>query len=986
MPLNLFRRRRLLVPEVVQTSAMDCGPASLKCLLEGFHVNASYGRLREACQTDVDGTSIDTMEEVAVQLGLEAEQVMLPLDHLLLPGSEALPAIIVVRRPNNSTHFLVAWRRTGPLMQLMDPATGRRWLTSKRFLEEVYVHTMPVPAETWFEWAASEVFTRALERRLAEVGVGARAGRRLIKDALDAGTWRPLAALDAATRMVDSVVRAGGIPPGRQAARVVENFSARALAEEGDEQSVIPPDFWSARPAPPGPEGEEQVLLRGAVLVHVRGRLSSSSSSAGGVDEQTEARDAEGQSEEARDNKRTDEKTDEEARRKARLPPELVAALEEKPSRPGLELLRVLRADGVLMPFVILFALALAATGTLVEALMFRGLFDVGRELNLSGQRLGAVGLLVVFLAALLVLELPIASAVLRLGRKLEARLRMLFMDKIPRLGDRYFHSRLTSDMSERSHVIYRIRQLPALGEHFLRLVFSLALTTLGIIWLDPLSAPLAVLSAALVVALPLAAQPVLMERNLRVRNHAGGLSRFYLDALIGLFAVRAHGAERAVRREHENLLVEWARSGLGLQRAVVAVEGLQLLVGFGIAAWLLLNYVERAGESGGLLLFVYWVLNMPVLGQEIGLLARQYPEFRNVTLRLLEPLGAPEETDADEGVETRREGVGREAALARAEDARASKNPKAALSSGAFMSHSEHDSNGGAYESDDDAYESDGEGRGLSIVFDDVSVRAAGHTILEEINLRVEASAHVAVVGSSGAGKSSLVGILLGWHRPATGRVFVGGESLRGARLERLRRETAWVDPTVHLWNRPFIDNLRYGAETDAAHSISRIVKSADLIDVLEKLPDGLQTPLGEGGALVSGGQGQRVRLGRAMLRTGARLVILDEPFRGLERERRRRLLARAREHWRASTLLCITHDVGETRSFNRVVVIHEGRVVEDDHPDRLAALADSRYAALLAAEEQVRAGMWASAGWRRLSLQEKRLIENGRLSVLND
>src|SRR5215218_5903587 len=120
-------KRRFLAPEVVQTSAMDCGPASLKCLLEGFGTPVSYGRLREACQTDVDGTSIDTLEEVAGQLGLEAEQVMLPPERLLAPGSESLPAIVVVRRANNATHFLVVWRRHGPLVQLMDPATGRRW-------------------------------------------------------------------------------------------------------------------------------------------------------------------------------------------------------------------------------------------------------------------------------------------------------------------------------------------------------------------------------------------------------------------------------------------------------------------------------------------------------------------------------------------------------------------------------------------------------------------------------------------------------------------------------------------------------------------------------------------------------------------------------------------------------------------------------------------------------------------------------------------
>ena len=96
MTIRLSRARRLIVPEVVQTSAMDCGPAVLKCLLQGFGIPVHYGRLREACQTDVDGTSIDVLEEVAQRLGLEAEQVMLPVEHLLLPEAEALPAILVV--------------------------------------------------------------------------------------------------------------------------------------------------------------------------------------------------------------------------------------------------------------------------------------------------------------------------------------------------------------------------------------------------------------------------------------------------------------------------------------------------------------------------------------------------------------------------------------------------------------------------------------------------------------------------------------------------------------------------------------------------------------------------------------------------------------------------------------------------------------------------------------------------------------------------
>jgi ATP-binding cassette subfamily B protein len=115
----------------------------------------------------------------------------------------------------------------------------------------------------------------------------------------------------------------------------------------------------------------------------------------------------------------------------------------------------------------------------------------------------------------------------------------------------------------------------------------------------------------------------------------------------------------------------------------------------------------------------------------------------------------------------------------------------------------------------------------------------------------------------------------------------------------------------------------------------LDRVLEAADLRDLLEKLPDGLQTRLGEG---------QRVRLGRGLLRPGVRLVILDEPFRGLDRERRRALLARARRWWGAATVLCITHDVGETQGFGRVLVVDGGQIVEDGAPADLATRPGSR------------------------------------------
>jgi ABC-type multidrug transport system fused ATPase/permease subunit len=545
---------------------------------------------------------------------------------------------------------------------------------------------------------------------------------------------------------------------------------------------------------------------------------------------------------------------------------------------------------------------------------------------------------LLVFLAALTLLELPIASGILRIGRHLEARLRTTFLEKIPRLGDRYFHSRLTSDMAERSHSTHRLRLLPGLGGQLLRSVFELIVTVAGIIWLDPLLAVPVLIAASLAVGLPLIAQPMFAERDLRMRSQTGALSRFYLDALLGLVPVLTHRAERSLRREHESLLVEWAHAAFGLLRAILWLEAVQWLTGFGLAAWLMLDHISRAGEAGGALLLVYWALNLPGLGEEIVQVARQYPSYRNVTLRLLEPLGALE----DESTAPKSPGEASPESLAN------------------------------EFES---APQTVDRSVGVAIELANVNVHAAGHTILEEINLKIEPGDHVAIVGPSGAGKSSLLGLLLGWYRPAEGSVVVDGASLEGAHLDRLRERTAWVDPAVHLWNRSLFSNLCYG-NPDAVPTAA-LLEQSNLRQLLEELPDGLQTDLGESGGLVSGGEGQRVRLGRALLKRGVRLALLDEPFRGLDRHQRRELLARARRHWDRTTLLCVTHDVGETMGFPRVLVIENGHIVEDGNPEELARQADSRYRALVEAEEGVREGSWSSGDWRHLRMEDGRLTE---------
>jgi ABC-type transport system involved in cytochrome bd biosynthesis fused ATPase/permease subunit len=117
-------------------------------------------------------------------------------------------------------------------------------------------------------------------------------------------------------------------------------------------------------------------------------------------------------------------------------------------------------------------------------------------------------------------------------------------------------------------------------------------------------------------------------------------------------------------------------------------------------------------------------------------------------------------------------------------------------------------------------------------------------------------------------------------------------------------------------------------------------------------------------------------VRLARAMLRSNVRLAILDEPFRGLDRERRARLLAESRRLWANITLLCVTHVVAHTQEFDRVLVIENGRVVENGSPKELLART-SRYAELLRADTENHSLLWGDAKWRHWWLADGRLVE---------
>jgi Peptidase C39 family len=250
-------------PAVLQRSPMDCGPAALQSVLQGFGVQVDYERLVGLLAVDPrEGASIDTVEEVANRLGVRAEQVMLPVDHLFLPGAEQGPMIAVARGSGTSKHFLVLWRTSGEQVELMDPATGfRTWVAQSDLRKRLFVHQMAVSAKEWREWSRGESFHQCLLERMRRLGMPASANELLWAEALDDLSNRGLQALDAAVRLAAVGPRETDV--SGQVRRVFE-CSKNPFCSGKDQ---APNEFWSAWNSGANSAGEAQVTIRGVVLV-----------------------------------------------------------------------------------------------------------------------------------------------------------------------------------------------------------------------------------------------------------------------------------------------------------------------------------------------------------------------------------------------------------------------------------------------------------------------------------------------------------------------------------------------------------------------------------------------------------------------------------------------------------------------------------------------------------------------------------------------
>ncbi|MCY3954905.1 MAG: lipid A export permease/ATP-binding protein MsbA [Nitrospira sp.] len=218
------------------------------------------------------------------------------------------------------------------------------------------------------------------------------------------------------------------------------------------------------------------------------------------------------------------------------------------------------------------------------------------------------------------------------------------------------------------------------------------------------------------------------------------------------------------------------------------------------------------------------------------------------------------------------------------------------------------------------------------SLEFQDVSFSYEGsdEPEIEHVHLTVEFGEVVALVGKSGSGKSTLMSLVPRFHDPSEGRILIDGRDIRDVTLTSLRAQIAIVSQETVLFDETVRANVAYGRPEASEEDIIRAARAGHAWEFIEELPDGLDTLIGENGVNLSGGQRQRLAIARAMLRNPP-VLILDEATSALDTESERNVQAALAELMKNRTTLVIAHRLSTVQHADRIIVLDEGRIVEE-------------------------------------------------------
>ena len=224
-------------------------------------------------------------------------------------------------------------------------------------------------------------------------------------------------------------------------------------------------------------------------------------------------------------------------------------------------------------------------------------------------------------------------------------------------------------------------------------------------------------------------------------------------------------------------------------------------------------------------------------------------------------------------------------------------------------------------------------------IEYRDVYFRYGDEMVLKGISFKVRKGEKVALVGSSGAGKTTITNLLPRFYDVTEGSILIDGVDIREVTLRSLRSQIGVVTQQTLLFNDTVRNNIAYGRPDIPQEEVEKVAKAADAHDFIMKLPQGYDTIIGEQGVLLSGGQRQRISIARALLKN-APILILDEATSSLDTESEREVQQALDRLMANRTVLVIAHRLSTVRGADRILVISDGRIVEEGTHEELMAL----------------------------------------------
>ena len=224
----------------------------------------------------------------------------------------------------------------------------------------------------------------------------------------------------------------------------------------------------------------------------------------------------------------------------------------------------------------------------------------------------------------------------------------------------------------------------------------------------------------------------------------------------------------------------------------------------------------------------------------------------------------------------------------------------------------------------------------------------------MKSFSLEIKQGERVALVGQSGSGKTTLVNLIARFLEPSEGRILIDGQDISKVSHRSLRRQMAFVTQDVVLFDSTLKDNLTYGLGNVTECDIQKALEVASLTELVQALPEGLETRVGEGGNMLSGGQKQRVSIARAFLKN-APILIMDEATSALDSKTEQQVVKAMNRLREGRTCITVAHRLGSVMEANRVFVMSAGKVIEEGSPQKLIQMKGFFYRA---AKDQLLAG----------------------------